>query len=320
MIGVNEHVEKLVGKVFTEPKFEFKIAGIFTDDEPKGDITNYYKGDLSSSIGFLKERGIKDILISLPNTHADFVNKLLVYADNNLVRVSVIPEFSQYLSQLFSMEYIENVPIMKYRKEPLQSLTNRILKRGIDVFISLLVIVLIFSWLFPIVAILIKLNSKGPVFFGQERTGMYGKSFKCWKFRSMTVNGDSDNLQATINDARITKVGAFLRRTSLDELPQVLNVLLDNMSLVGPRPHMLKHTEEYRLLVDKFMVRHFAKPGITGWAQILGYRGETKTVKDMENRAHADIWYIENWSLMLDVKILFRTGWMVLFKKEENAF
>ena len=136
----------------------------------------------------------------------------------------------------------------------------------------------------------------------------------------MTVNGYSDTIQATKNDARITKIGAFLRKTSLDELPQVFNVLFNDMSIVGPRPHMLKHTEEYRVLVDKYMVRHFAKPGITGWAQILGYRGETKTVKDMENRAHADIWYIENWNLMLDIKIMFRTAFILLFKKEDNAF
>jgi len=136
----------------------------------------------------------------------------------------------------------------------------------------------------------------------------------------MTVNNQSDTMQATQNDARITKIGGFLRKTSLDELPQFFNVLFNDMSLVGPRPHMLKHTEEYRVLVDKYMVRHFAKPGITGWAQILGYRGETKTVKDMENRAQADIWYIENWNFILDIKIIFKTVLIVFFKKEENAY
>ena len=136
----------------------------------------------------------------------------------------------------------------------------------------------------------------------------------------MKVNSSSDELQATKNDSRITAIGAILRKTSLDELPQVFNVFFNNMSLVGPRPHMLKHTEEYRELVDKFMVRHFAKPGLTGWAQILGYRGETKTVEDMKKRADADIWYIENWNFMLDLKIIFRTAYMILFKKEENAF
>ena len=136
----------------------------------------------------------------------------------------------------------------------------------------------------------------------------------------MVVNGQSDSMQATKTDPRFTKVGAFLRRTSLDELPQFFNVLNNKMSIIGPRPHMLKHTEEYTKLVDKFMVRHFAKPGITGWAQITGYRGETKTVQDMENRANADIWYIENWSFLLDCKILFKTIFTVFFTNDENAF
>jgi undecaprenyl-phosphate galactose phosphotransferase/putative colanic acid biosynthesis UDP-glucose lipid carrier transferase len=136
----------------------------------------------------------------------------------------------------------------------------------------------------------------------------------------MTVNSDSDAKQATKNDIRVTKFGSVMRKTSIDELPQIINVLLNNMSLVGPRPHMLKHTEEYRVLVDKFMVRHFAKPGVTGWAQINGFRGETKAVSDMANRAAADIWYIENWSFLLDVKIVFTTAWSMFFKNDENAF
>ena len=320
IIGVNQHIHRLVRKVFTEPKYEYKIAGIFTRAEPKGRFKKYYKGGLEDAIEYLEENDIKEIIISLPHTQSKFINELLVYADNHMIRVSIIPEFSEYLSQLFSIEYIENVPFMKFRKEPLQSLSNRILKRSTDFVISLLVIVFVFSWLFPIIAIIIKLNSKGPVFFKQLRTGKDGESFNCLKFRSMTVNEDSDNLQATKGDMRITSVGTILRRTSLDELPQFFNVLFNNMSLVGPRPHMLKHTDEYRVLVDKFMVRHFAKPGVTGWAQILGYRGETKRVKDMERRANADIWYIENWSYMLDLKILFRTAWIMLFKKEENAY
>jgi undecaprenyl-phosphate galactose phosphotransferase/putative colanic acid biosynthesis UDP-glucose lipid carrier transferase len=209
---------------------------------------------------------------------------------------------------------------MKLRKEPLQSLTNRVLKRMFDVIFSLMVVIILFSWIFPIIAIIIKLTSKGPVFFVQKRTGKDGEAFNCFKFRSMTVNSDSDDKQATKNDARVTKFGAIMRKTSIDELPQIINVLLNNMSLVGPRPHMLKHTEEYRVLVDKFMVRHFAKPGVTGWAQVNGFRGETKAVSDMANRAAADIWYIENWSFLLDVKIVFTTAWSMFFKQDENAF
>jgi undecaprenyl-phosphate galactose phosphotransferase/putative colanic acid biosynthesis UDP-glucose lipid carrier transferase len=321
LIGINNHITKFIRAVYTSPKYGYKIAAIFTDATIVGKLKEFKKGGLEDSIHFLENnKSVKEIIISLPHSKAEFINELLEYADNNLIRVTVIPEFSEYLSQLFSIEYVENIPLMRFRKEPLQSLSNRIIKRGMDVVLSVLIIVFVFSWLFPILAIIIKLTSKGPVFFAQERSGKGDKTFKCYKFRSMTVNDESDALQATKNDARITKVGAILRKTSLDELPQIFNVLFNDMSLVGPRPHMLKHTEEYRVLVDKYMVRHFAKPGVTGWAQILGYRGETKTVRDMERRAHADIWYIENWNLMLDIKILFRTVFMIFFKKEENAY
>ncbi len=319
-IGFNTHIKRFIKTVYLDSKYGYEIKAIFTEAPLKGELGKLKKGELKDAIQFIEKNKTKEIVISLPQSQAKFINELLQYADNNLIRVSVIPEFSEYLSQVFTINYIENIPVLKLRREPLQSLTNRILKRGFDVAFSSMAIVFVFSWLFPIIAILIKLTSKGPVFFAQDRTGRDGQTFKCYKFRSMEVNGDSDNKQATKHDARITKVGAMLRKTSLDELPQIINVLLNNMSLVGPRPHMLKHTEEYRLLVDKFMVRHFAKPGVTGWAQILGFRGETKTVGDMKNRAMADIWYIENWSFMLDLKIILRTVWTMLFKKDANAY
>ncbi len=319
-VGFNSHIKKFIKTVYLDSKYGYEIKAIFTEAPLKGELGKLKKGKLKDAIKFIEENKTKEIVISLPHTQAKFINELLQYADNNLIRVSVIPEFSEYLSQIFTINYIENVPVLKFRREPLQSLTNRILKRGFDVVFSSLLIVFVFSWLFPLIAILIKLTSKGPVFFAQDRTGRDGQTFKCYKFRSMEVNSDSDNIQAKKYDTRITGVGAILRKTSLDELPQIVNVLLNNMSLVGPRPHMLKHTEEYRLLVDKFMVRHFAKPGVTGWAQILGFRGETKTVKDMKNRAMADIWYIENWSFMLDLKIILRTVYTILFKKEDNAY
>ena len=320
LIGFNDHITKFVKSVYMDSKYGYKIAAIFTDFTLKGELESLKKGNLDEAIDFVERNEIKEIIISLPNAQANRINSLLRYADNNLIRVSIIPEFSEYLSQLFSIKYVENIPMMKFRSEPLQDLTNRILKRSFDVVISSLIIIFIFSWLFPLIALAIKLTSKGPVLFTQDRTGREGETFKCYKFRSMEVNNESDSKQATKNDSRVTKIGSFLRKTSLDELPQIFNVIFNNMSLVGPRPHMLKHTEEYRLLVDKFMVRHLAKPGVTGWAQILGYRGETKTVEDMENRAMADIWYIENWNFMLDIKIIFKTVWMMLFKNDENAY
>lgn len=296
LVGINKNILKLINKVYLNPNYGFELKGMFTDANVDNQLAKYLKGGLNEIFDYLNTNKVDEIIVSLPYHQSRLINDLFKYADNHMMRVRVIPEFSEYLSQRFSINYIQNIPIMKLRSEPLKSLTNRIIKRVFDVVFSLLVIILIFSWLFPVIAIIIKLTSKGPIFFVQKRTGQDGKAFNCFKFRSMTVNKESDSLQATKNDARVTKFGAFMRRTSIDELPQIINVLLNHMSLVGPRPHMLKHTEEYRVLVDKFMVRHFAKPGVTGWAQINGYRGQTKNIKDMENRANADIWYIENWS------------------------
>ncbi|MDO3693622.1 undecaprenyl-phosphate glucose phosphotransferase [Wenyingzhuangia sp. chi5] len=320
MVGMNKNVTSLIKKIYVNPSYGFNILGVFTDAKITEEIKDYYKGNLSEVFAFFEENTIDEIIVSLPYSQSKLINDLFQYADNNMIRVRVIPEFSEYLSQVFTIDYVQNIPVMKLRKEPLQSLSNRFIKRIFDLVFSLAVIILIFSWLFPIIAIIIKLTSKGPVFFSQLRTGRDGESFKCLKFRSMEVNEDSDSKQATKGDKRITKFGAFMRKTSIDELPQIINVLINNMSLVGPRPHMLKHTEEYRVLVDKFMVRHFAKPGVTGWAQINGFRGETKFVKDMANRAEADIWYIENWSFFLDIKIICITAWSMFFKKDENAF
>jgi putative colanic acid biosynthesis UDP-glucose lipid carrier transferase len=163
------------------------------------------------------------------------------------------------------------------------------------------------------------LNSRGPVFFVQLRSGKDNKEFRCFKFRTLTVNADSDSKQVTRDDTRFTKFGKFLRKTSLDELPQFFNVLLGNMSVVGPRPHMLKHTEDYSRLLDEYMIRHFVKPGVTGWAQVNGFRGEIKEEEQLRKRIEYDIWYLENWSLWLDVRIIFLTLY-VTFKGDKNAF
>lgn len=321
IVGYNPIVSNLIEKVFLFPSYGYQISGLFAEKkEQLNGYKEYYLGEFSDVISYLKNNRVDEIIISLPSEERDRLNEILYYSDNNMIRASIIPEFSEYLSPAFTIDYLENIPVLKIRKEPLQSLSNRMLKRSFDVVVSSLFVVLLYSWLFPIIALVIKLTSKGPVFFTQKRTGKNGVPFDCYKFRSMRVNKDSDKLQASKNDDRVTPFGRFLRRTSIDEFPQLFNVLQNHMSLVGPRPHMLKHTEEYRQQVDRFMVRHFAKPGVTGWAQICGFRGETKTVKDMENRANADIWYIENWSFLLDLKIVLKTIWNMFFTKEENAY
>jgi putative colanic acid biosynthesis UDP-glucose lipid carrier transferase len=189
---------------------------------------------------------------------------------------------------------------------------NAIIKRAIDVVVSFIFLTTLFPVIYLVLGTLIKLSSPGPVFFVQERTGLKGKKFNCYKFRSMKCNGEAHTRQATANDERKTHIGNFIRRTNLDELPQFINVLKGDMSLVGPRPHMLRHTAEYSRLINKYMVRHFIKPGITGWAQINGFRGETNKLEDMEGRIKKDIWYIENWSVAIDMEIMLKTVLMMI--------
>ncbi len=218
------------------------------------------------------------------------------------------------------MEILGSVPVLSIREDNLSgSLTNRILKRTTDVVISLLFLVLCFWWIYLVVALLTKIFQPGPVFFYQKRSGRGGKNFVCIKFRSMKVNTQSDVLQASPDDPRKTRFGDFLRRTNIDELPQFINVLKGDMSIVGPRPHMVKHTQEYSELIDKYMVRHWVRPGITGWAQVTGSRGETKELWQMEERIKKDIWYIENWSLLLDFRIIFMTLFN-MFRGDKNAY
>lgn len=197
--------------------------------------------------------------------------------------------------------------------------SDEVAKRVFDFLFALLVVLLLLSWFIPLMALIIKLDSPGPVFFKQLRSGRFNIPFYCLKFRSMRVNPEADRLQACKDDCRITRVGAFIRKTSIDELPQFLNVLMGEMSVVGPRPHMLKHTEHYAQIIDNFMDRHYITPGITGWAQVSGLRGETRETQAMINRVNADLWYMQNRSLLLDIKIIFLTIWLYT-KLYQNAF
>ena len=200
-----------------------------------------------------------------------------------------------------------NVPFLSLRNDPLMRIENRVIKRAFDIVVSLLFLCTLFPIILLFVTIITKITMPGPVFFRQKRTGIYGKDFYCIKFRSMKINADSDRVQATKNDPRKTRWGNIMRKTNIDECPQFWNVLMGDMSIVGPRPHMLKHTEEYSKLIDKYMMRHFVKPGITGWSQVTGFRGETKELSQMEGRVQGDIWYIEHWSFWLDIYIMYKT-------------
>ncbi|HEY0177188.1 MAG TPA: exopolysaccharide biosynthesis polyprenyl glycosylphosphotransferase, partial [Pedobacter sp.] len=245
---------------------------------------------------------------------------LVQEADKQLLRLKFIPDLAGALTAPYTISYMGGeFPIITLRNEPLESMGNRFKKRVFDMVFSSLVILFVLSWLYPLIAILIKLQSKGPVLFKQQRSGINDEPFWCYKFRSMRMNTDSDKKQATKNDDRITPIGRFLRKSSLDEMPQFFNVFLGDMSVVGPRPHMLRHTEEYKKIIGQYMVRQFVKPGITGWAQVNGYRGETKDDSAMEKRVECDIWYLEHWSSALDVRIIFMTI-INVFHGEENAY
>ena len=262
--------------------------------------------------------GVDEVFVSLAYEQMGNAATLIREAEKQCVRLKVVPDMLDTATP-FKVSYLGDFPVLSVRTEPLVDMASRMKKRLFDVVFSLLVIVFIISWLYPLLALFIKIQSPGPVLFRQLRSGRDNKPFWCYKFRSMHVNADSDRKQAQRNDSRITPIGRFMRRTSLDEFPQFFNVLFGNMSIVGPRPHMVNQTEQYRALIDQYMVRQFLKPGITGWAQVNGLRGETKEVIQMRRRVEHDIWYMENWSAMLDVRIVFITIFSVL-KGEENAF
>jgi len=233
--------------------------------------------------------------------------ELLAICNRIGVRLRFVPENQYWFKSSMNLESVGSLVVFNPQEIPLDDMKSRFVKRLFDVVFSSFVIIFIISWLFPILFLLIKLSSKGPVFFMQNRTGINNKTFKCMKLRSMSMSEDADLKQATAHDARITPIGRFLRKTNLDEFPQFFNVLFGQMSIVGPRPHMLRHTEQYSKLIDYYKVRHYVKPGITGWAQVNGYRGETDELWKMEKRVEYDMKYLNNWTFWMDLKIVFMT-------------
>ncbi|HMX04212.1 MAG TPA: undecaprenyl-phosphate glucose phosphotransferase [Chitinophagales bacterium] len=320
VIGTTQASLNFVKEIQEHNEFGYRFFGYF--DDPEKSMVEV-EGSLEDVQSYCRKHNIDEVYFALhPSDMSEYVDDLLNFCNDNLVRFRMVPEFSSYISKQFkkvNIEYYGSTPILSIRPEPLDNLYNRLLKRLFDIAFALLFFIIIGWWLFPIIALFVKLSSTGPVFFIQKRSGEGNEEFWCYKFRTMKVNAEADTKQATKGDPRITRVGAFLRKTNLDELPQFINVLLGDMSVVGPRPHMLKHTEEYSKIVNNFMVRHFVKPGITGAAQANGYRGDTTDPVMMEKRVQYDLWYLENWSFWLDVKIVFLTVWSML-KGNENAF
>lgn len=316
IVGTNATARRLYDGMLSDTGFGYKILGFF-DKDWRPDFVGRYCGTLDNLEAFVKKNRIDQIYYTMPG-HAEILTKVVKIADDNVVDFFYVPQISQYISRSFQMETIGPVPVLNLRRNPLKKAINRSLKRGFDIVFSS-VVLLFYPLVFIPVAAVIKLTSPGPIYFKQKRTGYRGREFYCYKFRTMHVNADADRAQATKDDPRKTRFGDFLRRSSIDEIPQFINVLKGDMSVVGPRPHMLKHTEEYSKIVDQYMVRHLVKPGITGWAQVNGYRGLTDEVWKMEKRVEYDVWYIENWSFVLDLKIIVRTV-LNAIGGESNAF
>ena len=316
IVGTNSTARRLYDAMISDDGFGYKILGFF-DTQARESFVGKYCGSLEHLDEFVKENNVDHIYFTMPGED-DLLTAVVKVADDNVVEFFYVPQISQYISRGFQINTIGAVPVLTLMRNPLRNTVNRILKRAFDIVVSS-----IFLCFYPLIyipiAITIKITSPGPVYFKQLRTGYRGTAFMCLKFRTMHVNKDSDKAQATKNDPRKTRFGHFLRRTNLDELPQFINVLKGDMSLVGPRPHMLKHTEDYSKLVDRYMVRHLVKPGITGWAQVNGYRGITDELWKMEKRVQHDVWYIENWTFFLDLKIMVRTI-INAFLGEKNAF
>jgi putative colanic acid biosynthesis UDP-glucose lipid carrier transferase len=320
IVGGGEVAQQLNDYFNSDDVLGVRLLGVFTDSDLSFGIKDSVKtGTLDSLEKFALKNDIDEIFYTMPLTYTKKIKGLVDFCDRYMIRFKVVPDFRGFIFKRVNIDFFNDVPVITLREEPLTDFINRFTKRVFDLIFSLLTVVFVLSWLYPIIAVLIKLSSKGPVLFKQSRSGVNNEEFLCYKFRSMTMSEEADTKQATKGDVRITKIGAFLRKSSLDEFPQFFNVLMGDMSIVGPRPHMLKHTEEYSELIQKYMVRQLVKPGITGAAQVKGYRGETKELEDMEGRVRLDVWYIENWSLSLDINIIFYTVWNV-FKGDEKAY
>ena len=320
LVGNEQTVYQLF-EILKTPIYGYNIVGFFYDGEcTNQEMAAKRLGGTGDIYGWLTvHSNINEIYGYFPKEQHDTINMMSKFCDNHLIRFYYIPAINVFKGNM-AITFIEGIPVIARREEPLRKDSNKLAKRIFDIIFSSFVLLLIFPWIFIFVSVMIKIQSPGPIFFLQERTGLDGKIFKCIKFRSMKVNNDADEIQATKNDPRKFPFGDFMRKTNIDELPQFINVFLGDMSVVGPRPHMLKHTAEYSKLINHFMVRHFAKPGITGLAQVSGFRGETRYIDQMEGRVKKDIEYIENWTFLLDLKIIVKTVTNMFGKEKGNAY
>lgn len=273
---------------------------------------------LNSLKAFCSRNEIHEIYYCVENVSSGQLQELVGFGLDSLIKVKLITDTVNH-NQSIQLDKFEQIPGLDLAALPLDELRNQIIKRVFDVIFSGVFLLIVFSWLYPIISIFIKIDSRGPVFFVQMRNGLKNRPFGCFKFRTMGFEKNVEFTQATKNDSRITRIGKFLRKSSIDELPQFINVFLGDMSLIGSRPHPIQLNEKFAPLIASLMSRHYVKPGITGLAQCMGYRGETQTLTDMENRVRLDRYYIENWTFWLDIKIIFLTV-VSLIRGSDKAF
>ena len=319
ILGYNDTAKKL-DEYFSEQGINTRVVGFVETESKVLELTRHpVFTDFDRAIDNAIDLEVQEIYSTITPEQDKHIYTLMQKAEMECIRFKIVPDLSVFINQPVVINYVGPLPVLSLRSEPLDDVGNRLKKRVFDFIISLLVVIFILSWLIPVLSLLILIESRGPIFFKQLRTGKNNKTFYCYKLRSMRINSESDRKQATRNDSRITRIGRILRKTSLDEFPQFINVLRGEMSIVGPRPHMVKHTTDYSKLVDQYMIRRFLKPGITGWAQVNGYRGEITDTEQIRNRVQYDLWYLENWSVWLDIRIMFLTVYNV-FRGEQNAF
>lgn len=313
VVGAKSISDNLFALINDNMILGYELAG-FVSDNPEYISGENYLGSIGSLERLLSERNIHEVIIALSSSESSSLEPVVRLCNKFGVRTHLIPDYSRFLSTRFRVSTLGTFPIITIRNEPLEEFHLRMLKRSFDVVFSLLVIVFVLSWLTVIIAIMQKILSPGPVFFLQDRIGKNNRIFRCYKFRSMKVQPKQEKFVATQkNDPRVTPFGKFLRKSNIDELPQFINVLFGDMSIVGPRPHAVAYNEVYKEYVEHIKLRHLVKPGITGWAQVNGLRGDVEDPEEQElrtkKRIEHDLWYIENWSFGLDIQIILMTIW-----------
>jgi Undecaprenyl-phosphate glucose phosphotransferase len=322
VIGAGSYGERFYDTVRANPAYGYKVLGFLDDNGIDSHVRPMILGKLTDLERIATNQTIDEVVIALPKADENTISQLVAACEDRCIRVALLPSEDLSYGPLTSrtIERVGDFSLVRMREAPLDQWAHRTVKRTFDVLFSFVVLVTIFPIVFLISALLIKLGSRGPIFFRQARTGEDGQTFTCYKFRTMRDDAEAAHrVQATKNDPRLTGFGRILRRTSFDELPQFWNVLRGEMSVIGPRPHMLKHTEDYRKIISQYMVRHFVKPGLTGWAQVNGYRGATKNPDAMQRRIEHDLFYIENWSFLFDLTIVARTIVCIL-RGDKNAY